>query len=156
MDLKQFFTDDDAVSPVIGVILMVAITVILAAVIGTFVLGIGQNQSTTPQATFDFEYNTSADTSDSTSEAGLVITHAGGDTFNQENSNDLTVKGGSGTSGSLSGADGVTFSGSLPASAGTTHNVAGNALSPGDTISVIWTGPGGDKSQTVAEFDVPT
>ena len=35
--------DDDAVSPVIGVILMVAITVILAAVIGTFVLGLGDN-----------------------------------------------------------------------------------------------------------------
>jgi len=34
-------TDDSAVSPVIGVILMVAITVILAAVIGTFVLGLG-------------------------------------------------------------------------------------------------------------------
>jgi flagellin-like protein len=35
-------TQDDAVSPVIGVILMVAITVILAAVIGTFVLGLGE------------------------------------------------------------------------------------------------------------------
>ena len=35
-------TDDSAVSPVIGVILMVAITVILAAVIGTFVLGLGE------------------------------------------------------------------------------------------------------------------
>jgi len=30
MDLKQFFDDEQAVSPVIGVILMVAITVILA------------------------------------------------------------------------------------------------------------------------------
>jgi len=39
------------VSPVIGVILMVAITVILAAVIGTFVLGLGdQVQNTTPRA----------------------------------------------------------------------------------------------------------
>lgn len=36
-------TDERAVSPVIGVILMVAITVILAAVIGTFVLGLGGN-----------------------------------------------------------------------------------------------------------------
>jgi len=35
-------TNDSAVSPVIGVILMVAITVILAAVIGTFVLGLGE------------------------------------------------------------------------------------------------------------------
>ena len=38
-----FNSDDRAVSPVIGVILMVAITVILAAVIGTFVLGLGDS-----------------------------------------------------------------------------------------------------------------
>jgi len=43
-------TDDSAVSPVIGVILMVAITVILAAVIGTFVLGLGDNVQETPTA----------------------------------------------------------------------------------------------------------
>jgi flagellin-like protein len=45
MKLKELFqTDEDrAVSPVIGVILMVAITVILAAFIGTFVLGLGES-----------------------------------------------------------------------------------------------------------------
>ncbi len=58
MKLKQLFEDDDAVSPVIGVILMVAITVILAAVIGTFVLGLGdQVGDTAPQASFSFDYN---------------------------------------------------------------------------------------------------
>ncbi len=34
---------EDAVSPVIGVILMVAVTVILAAVIAAFVFGMGSN-----------------------------------------------------------------------------------------------------------------
>ena len=44
MNIKTAFQDSDrAVSPVIGVILMVAITVILAAVIGTFVLGLGDS-----------------------------------------------------------------------------------------------------------------
>ncbi|MXR52318.1 type IV pilin [Halovenus sp. WSH3] len=44
MSIRQLLTDDDsAVSPVIGVILMVAITVILAAVIASFVLGLGGN-----------------------------------------------------------------------------------------------------------------
>ncbi|MDZ7687348.1 MAG: type IV pilin N-terminal domain-containing protein [Halobacteriales archaeon] len=42
--------EDSAVSPVIGVILMVAITVILAAVIGTFVLGLGDNVQENPTA----------------------------------------------------------------------------------------------------------
>ena len=57
MQFKELLKDDDAVSPVIGVILMVAITVILAAVIGTFVLGLGdQVQNTSPQASFTFDY----------------------------------------------------------------------------------------------------
>ena len=46
MKLKSILSEEDdnrAVSPVIGVILMVAITVILAAVIGTFVLGLGDD-----------------------------------------------------------------------------------------------------------------
>ena len=48
--------DKRAVSPVIAVILMVAITVILAAVIATFVLGIGEDvNDTAPQASFGFE-----------------------------------------------------------------------------------------------------
>lgn len=53
MNLSAVFTDDDAVSPVIGVILMVAITVILAAVIGAFVLGIGDEPTTAPSAQWD-------------------------------------------------------------------------------------------------------
>lgn len=55
MNITQLFNDDGerAVSPVIGVILMVAITVILAAVIGTFVLGLGDQVSeSAPQAAF--------------------------------------------------------------------------------------------------------
>lgn len=43
IDSYELFGDDRGVSPVIGVILMVAITVILAAVIGTFVLGLGDS-----------------------------------------------------------------------------------------------------------------
>jgi flagellin-like protein len=39
--------NEDAVSPVIGVILMVAITVILAAVIAAFVFGMGSDVGTT-------------------------------------------------------------------------------------------------------------
>ncbi|MDY6960092.1 MAG: type IV pilin N-terminal domain-containing protein [Halobacteriota archaeon] len=45
MKANQFIKEEDAVSPVIGVILMVAITVILAAVIGAFVFGMGSSIS---------------------------------------------------------------------------------------------------------------
>jgi flagellin-like protein len=53
MKLKTLLQSDEsdrAVSPVIGVILMVAITVILAAVIGTFVLGLGGQVNTSATA----------------------------------------------------------------------------------------------------------
>ncbi len=40
---RMWRKDEKAVSPVIGVILMVAITVILAAVIASFVFGMGSN-----------------------------------------------------------------------------------------------------------------
>jgi flagellin-like protein len=54
--LKEFVTGDErGVSPVIGVILMVAITVILAAVIGTFVLGLGDSVQQNAQAGVSFE-----------------------------------------------------------------------------------------------------
>ncbi|MCU4972919.1 type IV pilin N-terminal domain-containing protein [Halobacteria archaeon AArc-m2/3/4] len=46
--------DERAVSPVIGVILMVAITVILAAVIAAFVLDLGQSQSASASAGVTF------------------------------------------------------------------------------------------------------
>jgi flagellin-like protein len=43
MNHKKFGKNDSAVSPVIGVLLMVAITVILAATISVFVLGMANN-----------------------------------------------------------------------------------------------------------------
>ncbi|CQH46194.1 DUF1628 domain protein [Halobacterium hubeiense] len=49
--------DERGVSPVIGVILMVAITVILAAVIASFVLGFGDSVNETVQAGADVSQN---------------------------------------------------------------------------------------------------
>ena len=72
MELNELFTDDRAVSPVIGVILMVAITVILAAVIGAFVLGLGGSTEAAPQASFECETLGSGDTN---------IIHQGGDSI---------------------------------------------------------------------------
>lgn len=61
MDLTQYRSkligseDERAVSPVIGVILMVAITVILAAVIAAFVLDLGQSQSASASAGVQYD-----------------------------------------------------------------------------------------------------
>jgi flagellin-like protein len=73
MQVKELLTDDDAVSPVIGVILMVAITVILAAVIAAFVLGLGDTSDPGPQVSFDYDYDEN--------DQFLNITVSGGDSF---------------------------------------------------------------------------
>ncbi|WP_292373855.1 type IV pilin N-terminal domain-containing protein [Methanosarcina sp. UBA411] len=71
MDFKKLLRKDDkAVSPVIGVILMVAITVILAAAIGSSVFSKGTIQSA-PQANINVK----------PSSTGVIIEHLGGDTF---------------------------------------------------------------------------
>lgn len=83
-----FNTDDRAVSPVIGVILMVAITVILAAVIGTFVLGLGDSlNDSTPQAQINIADNTAVT-------GNATISHRGGDPLT---GSDLTVQASDGT-----------------------------------------------------------
>jgi len=96
MELKNFFSDEKAVSPVIGVILMVAITVILAAVIGTFVLGLGdQVQDTTPRASFGFDQGNVSFTDsngDSLEAETVTITHETGDTI-EESDLSVTVQG---------------------------------------------------------------
>jgi len=72
--------DERGVSPVIGVILMVAITVLLAATAGTLFLSFqNENQSSNPSVAFDFEYD--AGGSDDT----LAIQHVSGDTVEAGN-----------------------------------------------------------------------
>jgi flagellin-like protein len=61
MKVRALFQDENAVSPVIGVILMVAITVILAAVIGAFVLNIGGSQDTAPTASIQWKTQSDGD-----------------------------------------------------------------------------------------------
>ncbi|MEM4616677.1 MAG: type IV pilin N-terminal domain-containing protein [Archaeoglobaceae archaeon] len=62
--------DEKGVSPVIGVILMVAITVILAAVIASFVFGLGG----TVKRTYQLAFVTTSITSNE-----IVLTYQGGD-----------------------------------------------------------------------------
>lgn len=75
-------SSERAVSPVIGVILMVAITVVLAAVIGVFVLGLGDEiGSTSPSVMLDFE---------PVDNETIELVHSGGDTLDLD-SGDYSV-----------------------------------------------------------------
>jgi flagellin-like protein len=157
MDLKQLFNDDDAVSPVIGVILMVAITVILAAVIATFVLGLGDSLSNTaPQASFSFQYDDGVDTSntddwdeDYTSDVKkLTVTHDGGDTIEAGN---LRVVGGE-TDRDLDASGTSPFGTNSEVSAGSSFDYA---VQSDDTVRVIFQAESGGSSATLGRWDGP-
>ena len=60
--MKLGYEHEEAVSPVIGVILMVAITVILAATVAVFVLGMGSDMSGSKEAYLTASTNSSATT----------------------------------------------------------------------------------------------
>jgi len=89
MDFKKLFRKDDkAVSPVIGVILMVAITVILAAAIGSSVFSHGTAKSA-PQANFDIK-PAGIDTDKTPDLASVRIEHLGGDPIHFEGTSPVT------------------------------------------------------------------
>ncbi|MBX0347049.1 type IV pilin [Haloarcula pellucida] len=160
MDLKQLINDDDAVSPVIGVILMVAITVILAAVIASFVLGLGdQAQQTTPQASFAFDYDGDANTYSGTGGV-LTVTHDGGDTIQ---GNSLYLRGSGWISANTGGPRVYLQDGNETQNwndaEGTTEVSAGSsitsALNNDYEVRVVYEPPEGDQSATLAEDSGP-
>ncbi|MFD1632269.1 type IV pilin [Haloplanus ruber] len=136
MQLKELFTDESAVSPVIGVILMVAITVILAAVIGTFVLGLGDQVSeSAPQASMSFEFN----------DTGVNITHEGGETLEKSNLN---------VSSESIGPEEANFPDSSVTAGDTApHNGSGDI--GGETVRVVWINPAGGGTNTIARATAP-
>ena len=73
----KMWKDKKGVSPVIGVILMVAITVILAAVIASFVFGMGSQVKGAPSVRLMLEDN--GDMIDDGNDTLFNVTHYGGD-----------------------------------------------------------------------------
>ncbi|WP_396613634.1 type IV pilin (plasmid) [Haloferax sp. S1W] len=159
MNIKKLFTDSRAVSPVIGVILMVAITVILAAVIGTFVLGLGDQVSeTAPQASFSFDY-----TNDSTNGDTLDITQESGDAIPASELTVTSTVDFNASSGgpTLKSHDFANFTG-VSATDSVKSGTTVTALAPtaGDDIGagifrVVWTSQSGGSSATLQKWSGP-
>ena len=141
MNIKELFTDDSAVSPVIGVILMVAITVILAAVIGSFVLNLGGSlNDTAPQASFGFDYNASGQ--------NVTVTHQSGDTIESARLNVTS------SSGSMSLATGSSWPSTVSAGDAATYD-NGDTWS-GETVRVVWESETGENSATLSTSTAPS
>ncbi|WP_366932696.1 type IV pilin [Methanomethylovorans sp.] len=92
---NQFLEEEDAVSPVIGVILMVAITVILAAVIAAFVFGMGPPKQA-PQASLRASGDVVKD-EEGDSFAAVKIQHQGGDVISLMSTNTKVTLSGNAT-----------------------------------------------------------
>ena len=162
MKIRTLLHEDDAVSPVIAVILMVAVTVLLASVIGTFVLGVGsevQAQSPTAELTPDYtaEPEGSGDIQNSNScgssgvDGELTFTHSTGDKIDAEQ---LEIVGSDASGAPVGWHD-------CDASTGPSGTVSSGdqtkiEATPDSTVRVVWTDEAGDTSTVLREWEGPS
>lgn len=135
--IKTFLTDRRAVSPVLGVALLIAITVILAGVIGFVVLGVQAGNADGPSATLKFTQATDATSGTET----VSVTHQGGDPLQLDN---VVIRGDASAS---------TFTAGDTLTTGETVEVATGGTT-GDVVRVVWQDPNSDREVLLAEYTV--
>lgn len=123
--------DDRAVSPVVAVALLIGITVLLAAAIGTAVFGLDTGSAGAPSVTLSFEV-----VADS-----IEMTHEGGEPLDAAQ---VTVLDGDGTE--VGGLD-------SDLTAGQSETIV-TGLSGIDRISVVWEAPNGGATEILATFEL--
>lgn len=74
--MKKIYIVEDAVSPVIGVLLMLVVTIIIAAIVSGFAGGLAGGAEKIPKATISGEYNQNG---------YMSISHTGGDSLPTRN-----------------------------------------------------------------------
>lgn len=134
-----FLTDSRGQSEVTGTILLVAIAIVLGAVVGGYVFNVTQNESTvTPQASFTYDYDESAEE--------LTITHDSGDKFESANVKFVKKEG----SGSINELD------SWPTEVTSGDSTKLGNIKPGDVILVVWEEPAQQgKTSVLDEWEGP-
>jgi len=137
-----FLDDDNGATPVVGIVLLVAITLLLSAVVANAVFGLGLfDRETGPSIVFDDEYDEDAEE--------LDVTHESGSTVEMEH----VVAVASGGNGTVD----VDFSRSTVSSSDTL--MSGETLvltdvQEGETIRLIWESPDSEKSYVVFKTTV--
>lgn len=136
---RQNETEDRASASTVGIILLVAITIVLGATIGGYVLDFRSSvESGGPDASFQFEYNSIT--------GNIEVTHETGDAVNGSQirfagaANEYTSFGSiPGWSGNdVSSGDGVSLS-----------------VDEGETLKLIWRSLDGDETEVLATYEVP-
>lgn len=131
MELKKLFTEDRAVSPVVAVVLMVAVTVILAAIVASFALGMGSSAEAKPQASFEYDLSGSS----------VEITHVGGDPLQASR---VTVL--------VNGTDDGNSWSATKIDTGDTYTTA--ATGTNGEVRIVWEGDSG-QTATLSTYEVP-
>lgn len=142
-----------ALSPVIGVVLLVGITVLLVAVVGGFVTDFGSDVEAAPNSQLSVEFDTTNNE--------INVTHDGGTDLNPE-----TLEWEYDSSGSTTTVDfntGITDPSSVDGlvqagdevSLGSGSSLHGGSVSSGDELRLVWTGESGGNRQVLLEEIVP-
>ena len=127
--------NDEAVSPVIGVILMVAITVILAAVIAAFVFGMSGNINKTKIVSV---------TTQQPESTKITVTNQGGQDQGSFSWGNVTINMGTGSSGTITWANSP--------GTGTTQYILGANVGSSVTATTTGTFTGRDQVLVVGHF----
>lgn len=126
---NKYRLDNRGVSPVIGVILMVAITVILAAIIGVFVFDFGSSVSESPpQAQFSM---IDGETDEK------VLTHEGGDTIDK---NRISV---------LVDGEPATFNSEFNESISSGNSATIDVSGATNEVRIVWESSNGERTATL-------
>lgn len=137
---------DRAVTPVIATVTMVAITVVLAAVLGAAMLGLpGGLAAGPPSLTVDFTYRSVGNNYE------VTASIHGGETVTKENTGNLTLVADSGheraalkTRYPLTGGDSIVLS-----------DETEGPVPPGTEVRLVWSGPDGRTSVVIARGQTP-
>lgn len=161
---RQYQSDDRALTPVIGIILLVSITVLLAATTAAFVLGLEDDnlQGSAPTVAVDFDYDASG-ASDT-----LRVMHQTGGTLDPDQTivvvDEATCTGGDNPNGRYEARADFGMSQGMAAGMGLTVEkslAGGPSLCSGDldlsgaTVRLVWQSPDGRSSTTIKTWTGP-
>jgi len=128
---------DRAVSPVIGVVLLIALTVMISAIVGTFVLGLAGDMATGQAPTTEVAFA-------ETDSGAISVTHDGGETLDRGTVEIVYTN----QTGST-----VRETWATPIRSGDSPDAGPFAASSGSTVRVVWAAPGGDSSYVLGEYE---
>lgn len=152
MHERSFLEDDRALPPVVGVILMVALTLILAATVSAFVFGFTGLLQEPPQTAFEFDYDPGGSgechlNASNDNDGVLTISHESGEQITADR---LTIKTGSGEEpwNDCNAAGPVDV-------VGPSEQVQVSVVEDQD-VRVIWTAQDGEQTQTIGKWSRDT